>query len=171
MLLVLDNHDSFTFNLVQYLGELASDYPLAADLRVERNDALNLEQIRSTLADYRRRIDSGSATFEDLARQYSEDGSATGGGDLGWATPGMMVPEFEEAMNALPAGGLSQPVNSRFGVHLVQVLERRQVEVDPKQVRDQARSSLREQKFDEAYAEWVRDVKSRAYIEMREPPL
>jgi len=74
-------------------------------------------------------------------------------------------------MNRLEVGGLSEPVTSRFGVHLVQVLERRRVDVDPRALRDQARSAIREQKFEEAYAEWVRDLRSRAYIEMREPPL
>ncbi len=132
---------------------------------------LSLDQARARLEGYRRSIDNRSATFEDLARQFSEDGSASQGGDLGWASPGTMVPEFEEAMNQLEVGGLSAPVTSRFGVHLVQVLERRQVDVDPKQLREQARNALREQKFDPAYAEWVRDLRSRAYIEMREPPL
>jgi peptidyl-prolyl cis-trans isomerase SurA len=82
-----------------------------------------------------------------------------------------MVPEFEEAMNALPLGGLSQPVVSRFGVHLIQVLDRRDVAVDPRQLREQARNALREQRFDDAYVEWARDLRGRAYVEMREPPL
>jgi peptidyl-prolyl cis-trans isomerase SurA len=132
---------------------------------------LSATQAQSRLAGYRTRIASGSATFEELARQFSEDGSSQAGGDLGWASPGMMVPEFEQAMNALPPGELSQPVTSRFGVHLIQVLERRQTEVDPRQVREQARNVLREQKFEEAYAEWVRDLRARAYIELREPPI
>jgi peptidyl-prolyl cis-trans isomerase SurA len=106
-----------------------------------------------------------------MAREFSEDGSAAQGGDLGWAAPGTMVPEFEEAMNALPLGGLSEPVVSRFGAHLIQVLERRDVAVDPKQLREQARNALREQRFDDAYADWARDLRGRAYVEMREPPL
>lgn len=128
-------------------------------------------EAQSRLESYRSRIASGQARFEDLARQFSEDGSASAGGDLGWAQPGMMVPEFEQAMNALGPGELSQPVSSRFGVHLIQVLERRQVDVDPRQVREQARNVLREQKFEEAYVDWVRDLRARAYIEMREPPV
>jgi peptidyl-prolyl cis-trans isomerase SurA len=80
------------------------------------------------------------------------------------------VPEFEEAMNRLPLGGLSAPVASRFGVHLIQVLERRDVALEPKQVREQARSMLREQRFEQAYADWTRDLRLRAYIEMRDPP-
>jgi len=132
---------------------------------------LSTEQAQARLADYRRQIESGARKFEDLARQFSEDGSAAQGGDLGWASPGAMVPEFEEAMRRLPLGGLSPPVVSRFGVHLLQVMDRRQVEVDPKQLREQARNALREQKFDQAYTDWARDLRARAYIEMREPPL
>jgi len=132
---------------------------------------LSAEQAQARLAGYRRQIDSGERKFEDLARQYSEDGSAAQGGDLGWAGPGTMVPEFEEAMNRLPLGGVSPPVVSRFGVHLIQVVERRQIDVEPRQLREQARNMLREQKFDEAYADWVRELRGRAYVEMREPPL
>jgi peptidyl-prolyl cis-trans isomerase SurA len=80
------------------------------------------------------------------------------------------VPEFEEAMNALALNGLSDPVVSRFGVHLIQVMERRKVTLDAKQQREQARNALREQKFEEAYLEWVRDLRGRAYVELREPP-
>jgi peptidyl-prolyl cis-trans isomerase SurA len=80
------------------------------------------------------------------------------------------VPEFEEAMNALPLNGISEPVVSRFGVHLIQVLERRNVTLDAKQLREQARNVLREQKFEQAYNEWLRDLRARAYVEMREPP-
>ena len=81
-----------------------------------------------------------------------------------------MVPEFETAMNALPVGGLSAPVVSRFGVHLIQVLERRKVALDIKQLREQARNVLREQKFEQAYLDWTKELRSRAYVELREPP-
>jgi len=122
------------------------------------------------LAEYRSAIESGQRTFEDLARQYSEDGSAASGGDLGWTTPGSMVPEFEAAMNALPVGGLSAPVPSRFGVHLIQVLERREAALEPRQLREQARNVLREQKFEQTYLEWAKELRARAYIEVRDPP-
>jgi len=122
------------------------------------------------LAEYRRQIESGQRSFEDIARQYSEDGSAAAGGDLGWAAPGTMVPEFESAMDALPIGGISQPVVSRFGVHLIQVLERRDVALDARQLREQARNALRERKFEQAYLDWVKELRSRAYVEYREPP-
>jgi peptidyl-prolyl cis-trans isomerase SurA len=125
---------------------------------------------RQRLLDLRAQIERGSATFEALARQYSEDGSAAQGGDLGWVTPGSLVPEFEEAMNALAIGGVSQPVLSRFGVHLIQVVDRRAATLDAKQVREQARNALREQKFEETYLEWLKELRARAYVEMREPP-
>ena len=143
----------------------------ARHILLRPSSRLTSEAAQARLAGYRRQIESGARSFEDMAREFSEDGSAPQGGDLGWAAPGTMVPEFEEAMNALPAGGLSQPVVSRFGVHLIQVLERREVAVDPRQLREQARNALREQRFDDAYAEWARDLRGRAYVEMREPPL
>ena len=143
----------------------------ARHILLRTSNRLTAEAAQARLAGYRRQIESGARSFEDMAREFSEDGSAAQGGDLGWAVPGTMVPEFEEAMNALPLGGLSAPVVSRFGVHLIQVLERRDVAVDPKQLREQARNALREQRFDDAYADWARDLRGRAYVEMREPPL
>lgn len=123
------------------------------------------------LTEFKRQIESGARGFEQLARENSEDGSAAQGGDLGWANPGMFVPEFEAAMNALPLNGISDPVVSRFGVHLIQVVERRSATLDVKQRREQARNVLREMKFDEAYGEWLRDLRARAYVEMREAPI
>lgn len=131
---------------------------------------LSVEAATARLNEFKRRVESGAARFETLARDNSEDGSAAAGGDLGWATPGSFVPEFEQAMNALPVGGVSAPVVTRFGVHLIQVVERRDVAIDAKQLREQARAVLREQKFGEAFAEWLRELRARAYIEMREPP-
>ena len=122
------------------------------------------------LAQFKIDIQNGTRTFEQLARANSEDGSAAQGGDLGWASPGQFVPEFEEAIAPLPINGLSDPVTTRFGIHLVQVIDRRTITLDKKQQRDQARNILREQKFDEAYAEWVRDLRARAYVELRDPP-
>ena len=132
---------------------------------------LTAEVASRRLADYRRQIESGAKTFEDLARQYSEDSTAAQGGELGWSSAGTFVPEFEEAVNRLAPGGLSAPLVSRFGVHLIQVLERREVALDIKQLREQARSVLREQKFEDAYTDWAKDLRARAYVEMREPPL
>lgn len=142
----------------------------ARHILLRTSPELKPEVAARRLAEYRRQIEGGSRRFEDVARQFSEDGSAPSGGELGWAGPGQFVPEFEEAMNALPINGISAPVQSRFGVHLIQVLERREAAVELKQVREQARSALREQKFEDAYNEWVRDLRAKAYVELREPP-
>ncbi|MDQ5898232.1 MAG: peptidyl-prolyl cis-trans isomerase SurA, partial [Pseudomonadota bacterium] len=115
-------------------------------------------------------IEAGSARFEDLARQYSEDGSAPQGGNLGWAGPGQFVPEFEQALARLRPGQVSDPILSRFGVHLIQLMDRREVRLDVREQREMARNALREQKSEEAYAEWARDVRARAYVELRDPP-
>ena len=131
---------------------------------------LSAESAGRRLAEFKRQIVAGTKSFEQLARENSEDASATGGGDLGWTSPGAYVPEFEQTMNALPVNGVSDPVISRFGVHLIQVLARRDIVLDVKQQREQARNVLREQKFESAYLEWVRDLRGRAYVEMREAP-
>lgn len=112
---------------------------------------------------------SGKARFEELARRFSQDGSASDGGDLGWANPGQYVPEFEQAMNSLAPNQVSEPLVSRFGVHLIQVLERKQVELSPTEQREAVRNLLRERKAEEAYDNWSRDLRARAYVEYREP--
>ena len=122
------------------------------------------------LAGFKQQVEAGQATFAQLAREHSQDGSAAQGGELGWASPGQFVPEFETAMKALAPNQLSEPVVSRFGVHLIQVLERREQSVDRKQQREIARNLLRAEKFEAAYQEWSRDVRARAYVEMREAP-
>lgn len=133
------------------------------------SDQATPESAARRLAELRAQIESGARRFEDVAREVSDDGSAPEGGDLGWFGPGAMVPEFEEPMNRLPVGGLSQPVLSRFGVHLILVQGRREVAVDPKQLREQVRNILRERKFQQSFDEWMRELRARAYVEMREP--
>jgi len=122
------------------------------------------------LAQFKRDILAGTRSFEALARENSQDASAAQGGDLGWASPGSFVPEFDEAMATLPIGGISEPVVTRFGVHLIQIVDRRQVTLDARQQQEQARNVLREEKFEAAYNEWLRDLRGRAYIELRDPP-
>ena len=129
---------------------------------------LSRDAVVRRLQDFKRQIESGRQSFEQLAKENSEDGSAAQGGELGWASPGVFVPEFEQVMNALPLAGISEPVVSRFGVHLIQVLERRNQALDVKQQRALARNALREQKFEEAYVEWIAELRARAYIELRE---
>jgi peptidyl-prolyl cis-trans isomerase SurA len=151
------------------LGEITQTRARHVLLRTSAQ--LDAQTATRRLAEYKRQIESGSVSFEEIARRVSEDGSAASGGDLGWSDPGQMVPEFEAAMNALPLNGLSDPVVSRFGVHLIQVLERRTATLGQRQLREQARNVLREQRFDQAYVDWTRELRSRAYVELREPPL
>jgi peptidyl-prolyl cis-trans isomerase SurA len=125
---------------------------------------------RDKLNDFKKRIQSGRSDFESLARENSQDGSAPQGGDLGWANPGQFVPEFEEVMNRLTPGQISEPLISRFGVHLIQLIERRNSTVGEKEQREMVRSMLREKKFNETYATWIQDVRARAYVELRDPP-
>jgi peptidyl-prolyl cis-trans isomerase SurA len=124
----------------------------------------------ATLTETKRRIEQGQLSFELAARDISQDGSAAQGGELGWAMPGMFVPEFEDVMNQLPPGVISPPVVSRFGVHLISVLERRRVELPPKELRESVRNQLREQRYAEAFTNWARDVRGRAFVELREAP-
>src|SRR5205085_9479073 len=134
------------------------------------NAQMTEAQARQKLVDFKRRIQAGQADFAALARDNSQDASARNGGELGWASPGMFVPEFEEVMNNLNPGQIADPVTSRFGVHLIQVLERRQSKLDEKEQREVVRNLLREKKLDEAYVRWAQEVRGRAYVELREPP-
>ncbi len=127
-------------------------------------------QAVAKLQSLRQQILSGKADFAQVARQWSQDGSAPAGGDLGWVRPGMFVPEFEQVMDRLAPDAISEPVVSRFGVHLIQVLERKAMPVSSADAREIARNALREKKIDEAYTRWVEDVRSRAYVEMRDTP-
>ena len=120
------------------------------------------------LSEYKQRIQSGQADFATLAREHSQDGSAKDGGDLGWANPGQFVPEFEEALDALAPGQIGGPLVSRFGVHLLQLIERREATLTQREQREMARGVVREKKVDEAYANWIRDIRARAYVEIRE---
>jgi peptidyl-prolyl cis-trans isomerase SurA len=122
------------------------------------------------LAALKQRIQSGSTTFAAVAKEVSQDSSAADGGELGWATPGMFVPEFEDAMNRLTDGEISNPVVSRFGVHLIQLMERRRVDLDPRQLREVVRNELRENRYDETFTTWAQDVRARAFVEFRDAP-
>jgi peptidyl-prolyl cis-trans isomerase SurA len=127
-------------------------------------------QARERLADFKRRIERNQADFAQLAREHSQDASSRNGGDLGWAAAGLFVPEFEEVLNQLAPGQIAPPFTSRFGVHLVQVLERRQQQLSPREQREIVRNMLREKKLDEAYVAWAQEVRGRAFVELREPP-
>jgi peptidyl-prolyl cis-trans isomerase SurA len=143
----------------------------ARHILLRSTDKTQAAAVLRRMEDLRRQIERGDKKFDEVAREVSEDGSAASGGDLGWASPGQFVPEFEEAMLKLAPGGISPPVVSRFGVHLIQVLGRRNTTPELKEIRDQARAQLRESRFDQAYADWAKELRLRAYIELREPPL
>ncbi len=118
------------------------------------------------LANLRERIVNG-IDFGELAKLNSDDGSAGAGGELGWLYPGDTVPDFERAMNSLAVGELGQPIKSPFGMHLMQVLERRTADMSSDRKRLDARRVLRDKKSDEAYLEWLRQLRDRAYVELR----
>jgi peptidyl-prolyl cis-trans isomerase SurA len=124
---------------------------------------------RNRLVTYKQRVQAGT-DFADLARQFSQDGSAAAGGDLGWASPGQFVPEFEEVLTSLRPGQISDPLISRFGAHLIQVMERREIPLSVREQREMVRTQLREKKIEELYAAWVEELRGRAYVELRDPP-
>jgi peptidyl-prolyl cis-trans isomerase SurA len=125
---------------------------------------------RQRLADFKKRVQASQADFAQLARENSQDASARSGGDLGWSSPGMFVPEFEEVINALQPGQIADPIVTRFGVHLIQLLERRESKLGAREQREVVRNLVRERKLDEAYVRWAQEVRGRAYVEYREPP-
>ena len=131
------------------------------------NEVVSEAEARRKLADLRERIVVGKQDFGELARQHSEDSTAARGGALDWVFPGDTVPEFERAMNELKPGEVSQPVKSGFGWHLIQVLDRRTAGLTLERKRMQARQVLRERKADEAFQEWLRVLRDRAYVEIR----
>jgi peptidyl-prolyl cis-trans isomerase SurA len=119
-------------------------------------------------ADFKKRSESRASPFEAWAREHSQVGRAPQGGDLGWVSPGAFVPEFEEPMSRLTEGQISAPVVSRFGVHLIQVLERRRVELSEREVRESIRAQLKESRYEAAFANWAQEIRSNAFVELRE---
>ena len=163
------------FHLLQVVerraGSLVQTVPQtrARHILLRLSPQLSQAQALAQLAQVRQRILAGSTSFEAAARELSQDGSAAQGGDLGWASPGMFVPEFDEAMGRLKEREIGTPIVSRFGVHLIQVMERRKVELTPTQLREQMRAELRAKRTEEAFQIWERDIRSRAFVEIREP--
>ena len=139
----------------------------ARHILIRTNEVISEAEARRRLAELRQRIVTGGADFGELARQNSVDGSATRGGELGWLLPGDTVPEFERAMDALKVGEISQPVQSPFGWHLIQVEERRAAGLTPERRRMQARQAIKERKSEEAYQDWLRQLRDRTYVEVR----
>ncbi len=160
------------FHILKLVDRRSGEAPLMVEqnrvrhILVRTNEVVSEDDARRKLEQLRERLVNG-ADFADLARQYSDDGSAGRGGELGWVYPGDTVPDFERAMNELKPGEISQPVRSPFGWHLVQVMERRTADVSTDRQRLEARKALRERKSDEAYQEWLRQLRDRAYVEYR----
>jgi peptidyl-prolyl cis-trans isomerase SurA len=133
---------------------------------IRTNEAVSDADARRRILQLRERIVNG-ADFAEIARTNSDDASAARGGELDWVYPGDTVPEFERAYEELKIGEVSQPVRTPFGYHLIQVEERRSSEVSPERRRLQARELLRERKADEAYQEWLRQLRDQTYVELK----
>lgn len=133
---------------------------------IKTNELTSEADARNRLLQLKERVENG-VKFDELARLHSEDASASRGGDLGWISPGDTVPEFEKAMEALKPGEISAPVQSPFGWHLIQVLERRDQDVTQARQKILARQAIRERKADEAFEDWVRQIRDSAYVELR----
>jgi peptidyl-prolyl cis-trans isomerase SurA len=138
----------------------------ARHILIRTNELVPEAEARRRLESIKERLEN-KGDFAQLARQFSEDASNARGGELGWLSPGDTVPEFERAMNALKPGEISGPVQTPFGWHLIQVLERRNEDMSKERLRLDARRALRARKSDEAYQEWVRQRRDLAYIEYR----
>jgi peptidyl-prolyl cis-trans isomerase SurA len=160
------------FHIVKVLGkrggkaQASVQQTRARHILTRVNEVVSEAEARRKMEALRERIVNG-ADFAELARTQSQDGSAAKGGDLGWLNPGDTVPEFERAMDALKDNELSPVVQSPFGMHLIQVLERRQRDVSEDRQRAAARQALRERKLDEAYQDWLRQLRDRTYVENR----
>jgi len=138
----------------------------ARHILLKLSEVVSEKEAKRKMDGIKERIDNG-IKFEDMARQYSEDGSANNGGDLGWVNPGDTVPPFEKAMDALGLGEISEPVLSPFGWHIIQVLERRQQDMTKEASRLKARQEIRARKSEEAYQDWIRELRDRAFVELR----
>ena len=160
------------FHIVKMMDERSRNAPAVVQQTRVRHILIKVSELTSDVEAkakidrIRERIETG-AKFEDQARVNSEDASSAKGGDLGWINPGDVVPDFQRAMENLKPNDLSQPVRSPFGWHLLQVMERREQDVSKDRQRDQARQALRQRKADEQFADFVRQTRDRAYVEIK----
>jgi len=155
--------------LVDKRGDVKTD-PIvqthARHILLRPSEIQSPQEAQRKLAQMRERVLLGE-DFATLARAHSEDpGSAASGGDLGWVSPGQMVPEFQKAMDALKIGEISQPVQSSFGWHLIQVLERRDRDVSQERLRAAARQQIHARKANERFEQWLRQLRDEAYVEI-----
>jgi peptidyl-prolyl cis-trans isomerase SurA len=170
--LVRSNAGFHIIKLIQRENSAQATYTQqrARHILIRTTPKLSTGEIVARMNGIRKQIVDGQASFAQAARQYSEDGSGARGGDLGWTAPGQFVPEFEKALLALQPGQISEPVVSRFGVHLIQLIERREVQLTEAQKREAAKTVLRERRFEATYEEWARELRAAAWIEMRDAP-
>jgi peptidyl-prolyl cis-trans isomerase SurA len=158
--------------LIETRGSSAAKAPVALrqtrarHILIKVNELVSEAEARRKLVAIKERLDNG-ADFAELARLNSNDLSAARGGDLGWLYQGDTVPDFEKAMDALKINQISEPIQSPFGFHVIQVLERRTEDATAERQRLTARQVLRDRKSDEAYQDWVRQMRDRAYVEFR----
>ena len=138
----------------------------ARHILIRVNEVMSEGEARRRLEDLRQRLRHGG-DFAELARLHSQDGSAAKGGDLGWVNPGDTVPKFERAMDALQDGEVSEVIQSPFGFHIIKVEERRIQDMSQEKQRLAARQALRERKMDEAYQDWLRQLRDKTYVEYR----
>ena len=161
------------FHIVKLIGRRSSSgvpkiqQTHARHILIRISELVPEPEAKRKIADLKLRLDNKVADFGELAQQHSNDASASKGGDLGWLFPGDTVSEFERTMNALKIGEVSAPVQTQFGYHIIEVLERRQEDVSLERQRQQARQALRARKSDKAYQEWLRQLRDRAYVEYR----
>ena len=139
---------------------------LARHILIRQRQGLQDADVERRLQGYRDQIRAKTADFESLAKKFSEDGSAPNGGLLGWMGPGELVPPFEIAMNRLQIGEVSDPVKTEFGWHLIQVLERRDAQLTVEKQREFARAAIRERKFEQAYQDWLRQLRDTATVKI-----
>jgi peptidyl-prolyl cis-trans isomerase SurA len=139
---------------------------MARHILLRNRAGLSDQDAERRLAGYRDQVRAKTADFGELAKKFSEDGSASNGGNLGWMGPGDLVPEFEQAMNRLQIGEVSNPVKTEFGWHLIQVLERREAQLTVEKQRQFARAAIRERKFEQAYQDWLRELRDTATVKI-----
>ncbi|WP_255535784.1 peptidylprolyl isomerase [Polynucleobacter sp. es-GGE-1] len=139
---------------------------LSRHILLRNRAGLSDQDAERRLAGYRDQVRAKTADFSELAKKFSEDGSASNGGDLGWMGPGDLVPEFEQAMNRLQIGEVSNPVKTEFGWHLIQVIERREAQLTVEKQRQFARAAIRERKFEQAYQDWLRELRDTATVKI-----
>jgi len=160
------------FHILKLTNRRGGSSPLVIEqthvrhILVKLSEVMSETQARHKLDTVKERLDNGG-DFAELAKQYSEDGSASAGGDLGWVNPGDTVPQFEKVMNELQPMAISEQVRTPFGFHIIQVLERRKQDMAKEAARLKARQEIRARKSDEAYQDWVRELRDRAYVELR----